>query len=323
MSVAPKKNELGKSPAHEKLRKLLLLVPFVSQHPGVGVDDLARKFGVSREELLADLELLTMVGRPPFQPDDYIDVYVENDKVYVDLDQRFRAPPRLTASEAAALAASAALLKPAAEEALAKALEKLERVIPQTAKQRYLEMGKKLDLSLEGPSGLAPLSSAIVERREVEFEYVSVGKGQMETRVVRPLELFCHRGQWYVSAYCCTREDDRLFRIDRMRQVTVTERTFAPRAGRKHVFSDTAESGMEEVKVRFLPHAAHYQKERFGDQAKLLPDGSLEVSVPGDSERWLTQWVLSFGGDAEVVSPPHMRQAVEKAAQRLFQSSSK
>ena len=37
-----------------------------------------------------------MVGRPPFQPDDFIDLHVENDRVWVDLDQRFSKPPRLT-----------------------------------------------------------------------------------------------------------------------------------------------------------------------------------------------------------------------------------
>ncbi len=93
------------SDVHERLRRLLFVVPYVARHRGVTVDALAKQLGVSREELLRDLELLTMVGRPPFQPDDFIDLHVENDQVWVDLDQRFSKPPRLTGPEAAALAA--------------------------------------------------------------------------------------------------------------------------------------------------------------------------------------------------------------------------
>ena len=87
------------SNVHERLRRLLFLVPYVSKHPGLSVDELARALNVDREDLLEELDLLTCVGRPPFNPDDYIDIYVENDRVYVDLDQRLSAPPRLTVGE--------------------------------------------------------------------------------------------------------------------------------------------------------------------------------------------------------------------------------
>ncbi len=118
------------STVHERLRRLLFLVPYVSKHPGVTVDDLAKALNVKREDLLEELDLLTCVGRPPFNPDDYVDIYVDNDRVYVDLDQRLSRPPRLTADEAAALAASAELLRPAAGDALQSALQKLEKILP-------------------------------------------------------------------------------------------------------------------------------------------------------------------------------------------------
>ena len=50
------------SDVHERLRRLLLVVPYVSRNPGITVDALARALGLSREELLRDLDLLTLVG---------------------------------------------------------------------------------------------------------------------------------------------------------------------------------------------------------------------------------------------------------------------
>ncbi len=297
---------------HERLRRLLFLVPFVSKRPGISVEELARALNVSREHLLEDLDLLTCVGRPPFNPDDYIDIYVENDRVYVDLDQRLSAPPRLTVSEAAALAASAELLRPAAGDALQSAVEKLERVLPHGTRERFREMHRKIDASLEAPQALGPLTRAILERREVTFGYASPGRPS-ESRRVRPQELLSHRGQWYLQSWCLTRQDDRLFRVDRMEGLAITEASFEPREDSRAAVPNPARTDAA-VRVRFSPLVAPYVTERFGADARRLPDGGVEVRVAGDNERWLTQWVLSFGGEAEVLEPASSRAAVARAA---------
>src|SRR6185295_2780516 len=159
------------SDVHERLRRLLLVVPYVSKNPGVSVDELARTLGTTREQLLKELDLLAMVGRPPFQPDDYIDIYVEDGRVYVDLDQRLAKPPRLTASEAVALAAAAEMLRPNEGDALHTALRKLEKVLPETSRARYREMARQIDADPRGSEELVALHRAISQRLEVEFEY--------------------------------------------------------------------------------------------------------------------------------------------------------
>ncbi len=304
---------------HGRLRRLLFLVPYVARNPGLTVDALAKALGITREALLEELDLLTMVGRPPFQPDDFVDIYVEDDKVFVDLDQRFSAPPRLTAAEAVALAAAAELLRPAATDALTKALLKLEKVVPAEARERYRAMARQLDVALEAPTGLASLSQAIVEHREVELDYFTSGRGQTERRRVQPHELFSHRGQWYLQGHCLTRGDVRLFRLDRIKALSLTDTRFeAPAQTRPQTLLPSARGrAAEPVKVRFSPAAAPYLAERFGGEATWLEGGVLEVTVPGDSERWLTQWVLGFGADAWVHSPEWARKAVLQAAETI------
>jgi proteasome accessory factor C len=310
----------GRAPLHERLRRLLFLVPYVSKNPGLPVDDVAAALGISKEALLEELDLLTLVGRPPFQPDDFIDIYVEDNKVYVDLDQRLSAPPRLTAAEGVALAAAAELLRPAGGGALDSALGRLEKVLPQGARARYREMARQLDLAVDAPPGLAQLSQAVVERREVDFDYFTAARGATERRSVQPHELFSHRGQWYLAAHCLSRGDRRLFRLDRIANLTVTERRFdEPQDGpAKHLPQPARARGP--VRVRFSPTTAHYAAERFGGDARWVEGDRLEVTVPGDSERWLTSWVLSFGGEAEVVEPDWAREAVARAARASLDS---
>ena len=304
----------GPTDGHERLRRLLFLVPFVSRTPGRTVDEVAKELGITREALLEELDLLTLVGRPPFQPDDFVDIYVEDDRVYVDLDQRLSAPPRLTAAEGVALAASATLLKPGSGDALRSAVEKLERVLPAHAVARFREMGKRLDVALDAPSGLAPLSQAIVERRTVAFDYVTTNSGQAERRRVQPYELFSHRGQWYLSGFDVARAGDRLFRLDRMGTLEVTTETFVANAGSPRASMPGTSEATARVTVRFEPATAPYIRERFGAEARGLPDGRVEVEVPGDNRRWLTRWVLSFGGDAIVTRPEWAIRSVAEAA---------
>lgn len=303
----------GRTDVYERLRRLLFLVPFVSRNPGLTVDQVAKELGVSRDALLEELDLLTLVGRPPFQPDDFVDIYVEDDRVYVDLDQRLSAPPRLTAAEGVALAAAAALLKPGQSDALRSAIEKLERVLPPHAVARFREMGKRLDVALEAPAGLATLSQAIVEHRVVAFDYLPTSTGQPERRRVQPAELFSHRGQWYLAGFDVGRGGERLFRLDRMGPPEVTAETFVPSPSRRPSIPGAAESN-ERVTVRFEPATAPYVRERFGAEARGLPDGRVEVDVPGDNPRWLTGWVLSFGGDAAVTRPDWAIRSVAEAA---------
>jgi proteasome accessory factor C len=301
----------------ERLKRLLLAVPFVARHPGLTVGEVAQALGVSREQLLEELDLLLLVGRPPFQPDDFVDIYVEDDRVYVELDQRLSAPPRFTAAEGVALAAAAALLAPSGGEALTQALSRLERVLPPQAVERYRAMSRQLDVAVEAPDFLGALSGAVEQRREVELDYFTASRGKTERRRVRPYELFSHRGQWYLSGHCLSRGEPRLFRLDRVAGLEVTLEGFelpSPPPARLRPIP----SREREVRVRFSAPAAPYVRERFGDDAREVGQGEVEVLVPGDSERWLTRWVLSFGGEARVLEPAWAVAAVAQAARAVL-----
>lgn len=307
------------SDPRERLRRLLFLVPYVARHPGVSVQDLARELGVNAADLLQDLDLLTLVGRPPFSPDDYIDVYVENDRVYVALDQRLSRPPRLTAAEAAALAAAARALRPAAESALASALAKIEQALPAAARSDYAGLTGRV--ATDSPAlgdVLGPLSEAASQRREVVLDYYTPSRGSAEKRSVQPHAIFLHRGQWYLSAYCHTRLDERLFRVDRIRRLELTSTTFPPPARTLEVPRTVVPLGGEqEVVVRFSPGSAPWIRERFGEGARALPDGGVEVTLSaGAGNEWLISYVLFFGGDATVVAPEALRRAVAAAARK-------
>jgi proteasome accessory factor C len=303
------------SDPRERLRRLLLLVPYAAREPGVTLTELAQRLGVDRKALLEDLDLLAMVGRPPFSPDDFIDLYVEGDRVRVVLDQRFSRPPRLTAPEAAALWASAQVMRPAAKSALGAAQKKLLAALPASARKSFGGLSSRVGAEASPMDELLePLARAAREMREVELVYLAAGRRAGERRAVRPYAVYLHRGHWYLAGYCLARKGDRLFRVDRISALEVTARRFQER---KDVKPQDGGVAGESALVRFTPAAAPFVRERFPDAAR-TPEGGLEVELSGATPEWLVPYVLSFGGEAQVVRPEGLRQAVLGFARRAL-----
>src|SRR4029078_4671450 len=114
-----------------QLGRLLALIPWLLSRPGVGLAEAAAEFGVSEEQLRADLELAFMCGLPGHLPDDLIDVSLEGDHIVVSNADTIARPLRFAPDETVAwlvgLRSLAALPSPAAHDPLDRVLAKLER----------------------------------------------------------------------------------------------------------------------------------------------------------------------------------------------------
>ena len=56
----------GPRPAQERLRRLLLMLPWLMERGEVAIAEMAAHFSLSESELVADIELAAMCGLPPF-----------------------------------------------------------------------------------------------------------------------------------------------------------------------------------------------------------------------------------------------------------------
>lgn len=313
----------------ERLRRLLLIVPYVVRNPGVRIEELARVMSMSSEALIGELDFLLMVGQPPFAPDDCIDLRVEDGRVYVDLDQAFAKPPRLTAFEALALAAAAQGMAEGDGGAVDRALERIEASLPRALIPLYRDLlGRFAVAKLPGEAQTAALlKEAIARRQEIELEYLSESRGEVTVRPVRPRALRYAQGHWYLSAFCLTREGDRRFRVDRIRSARPTGAHFEPLAVEEGSTPQTGAApapppGPPALRPRLQlsgGSAIRYAVERFGTEAVELLDGDRAVlSLRGPADSWAVSFALSFGGAAELLAPePLRREAARRIARAL------
>jgi proteasome accessory factor C len=307
-----------KSDPRERLRRVLFLVPYAVQHPGIPVKDLARKCGVTEKELLEDLDFLLGVGSPPFAPDDFLDLYVEGDRVFVALHQSFSRPPRFTESEAAALAAAAQAL---GGEGKDRAIKALRDSVPRERRASFDELVGRIYAGSPPArdSVLGKLQRAIAERREVRLRYYTATRDAESDRTVRPWTLAQRLGHWYLYGFDLAREKPLAFRIDRIRDCAVREARFEPpsegQLARARLFSEAAG---EPVRIRLGSLAAAWALSRPGVVlVERTADGAV-VEVAGASEQWATRFALSFGGDAEVIAPAAARRHFQETVQRAL-----
>ncbi len=303
----------------ERLRRVLFLVPYAVRHPGLTVKELARRCGCTEKELLADLDFLLEVGSPPFAPDDFLDLYVEGDRVFVALHQSFSRPPRFTESEAAALAAAVQALGGEGRE---RAVKALRDSVPRDRRASFDELVGRIYAGAPPAreSVLGRLQRAIADRRAVRLHYHSASRDADSERVVHPYTLAQRFGHWYLYGHDPARGKALAFRLDRIRECAVGDERFDPpgdaELARARLFS---EAQGEPARIRLGPLAAAWALARPGVRlVERVEKGGAVVALAGASDEYATRYALSLGGDAEVIAPASARRHFEDAVRRTL-----
>ena len=63
----------GPSPSAERLQRLLAMVPWVAGQDGPTLSEICSRFDITPAQLAADLEVIWLVGLPPYTPDALVD----------------------------------------------------------------------------------------------------------------------------------------------------------------------------------------------------------------------------------------------------------
>jgi proteasome accessory factor C len=302
--------------ASSRLRRVLALVPWIAEHPGAALADIAARFGVSEAELERDLELLPLCGLPPYTPDRLIEVEIVDGHVWIRFAEYFDRPLRFSAEEGLALltAGRALLAVPGSDEhgALATALDKLAGALGAT---------EGLSVEVGEPPHLDALRRAADTRERVEIDYYSFGRNATTSRKIDPRSVFHAFGHWYAAAYCHQAQDERLFRLDRIRAVRPTGEHFDPTPGVEPDFGESVyHPRRDDPRVTLeLDAAATWVVESYpSEEVEERPNGSWRVVLAVSERAWLERLLLELGPAAWVVAPAELQTVGAEAADRLL-----
>ncbi|MGD9755511.1 MAG: helix-turn-helix transcriptional regulator [Acidimicrobiia bacterium] len=306
--------------AGDRVRRLLAIVPWIAAREGPTIAEICARFGLTRSELLADLDVVFMVGLYPFTPDELIDVIIEDDRVFIRLADYFARPLRLTPDQALALVAAGASLAPWGDSdpdsPLVRGLGKVAAVLGIDQ-----ESALEVRLGEAQPELLALLRDAAAEHRRVALRYYSYGRDAQTSRLVDPRRVYADGGQWYLDAYCHTAQGERLFRLDRIEWAEPTGEHFEPRAAAtpaEGVFHPGADD--PRVVLRLEPAAAWLVEHYPTEAVRPLEHGRLKVTLAVSAVAWLERLLVRLGPDATVVraDPPLGVDVGRRAAARIL-----
>lgn len=305
--------------ASERLRRLLVVVPYLVRHPGTAVSDAAELFGTSEADLLADLDLLFVSGLPPYGPGDLIDVDIQDGRIWIGMADYFARPLRMTRSEALAIYVRATALAgvPGLDEAqaLSTALAKLARGLgPDALGELPDRVGAAAGRVVET---LGTLRDAASAHERLRIEYYAASGAETTEREIDPEEVFFAVGNWYVAAWDHLSAQERLFRADRIRSVVATGEPFEPR-GLQGAGRPLYTPGRDDVSVTLrLGPDARWMAEYYetGRQTE-VEGGELEVELSAGRLEWLERLLLRLGTNAQVVAPAELKDRVRELASR-------
>lgn len=168
-----------------------------------------------------------------------------------------------------------------------------------------------INLSSHYKSSLAPkieqIKRAIEDKRLLRFDYF-YPKGESK-RCMEPYLLVFEWANWYVCGYCMDRKDFRMFKLNRMLEVQVTDDTFSGRElppfrkKMEEYFTDEIH-----LKAKFHPEVKWKLIEEYGpDCFRELDTKELFLEMDFTNKDNLISWILGFGDKVEILEPMDLR----------------
>jgi predicted DNA-binding transcriptional regulator YafY len=155
-------------------------------------------------------------------------------------------------------------------------------------------------------------------RRLVRIGYHSRSSNEFSEREIEPYLLRRDQRGWYVEAYDRTKGGRRTFKVSFVRDAELLEQEYEPREEMRDLEQHLG-GEIGTARVLFSPARARYEREGRRDVI-MLRDGSALAAVSYGSLSWLVPEILKNRGEAEVLDPPHVRESVREAADRLLRS---
>jgi predicted DNA-binding transcriptional regulator YafY len=300
------------------------------------VHDIPEDYPKNARTVRRDLEALAAVGSP-------VVTDRHNGQTRWRLMAGFRDIPALgfSATEFMALLLSRNLLKPLEGTEVAgslnSALSKASAALPPQGHEYVRSMEQVFTVGLgphksyrEHRQTIDFISQAIDKRRTVQMRYYSASRDGTGRREVDPYHLWFAGGGLYMIAYCHLRKDVRLFAVEHVRSIALTDHPYQmPLGFNVQEYVQDALNVMRgrriEVELLFSKKAAAWVKDKSwhpSQQAKLLKDGRLKMILKVADNDELIGWILSFGGQVRVAQPEALGQKVREEAKKVLRAGS-
>ncbi len=164
--------------------------------------------------------------------------------------------------------------------------------------------------------------AALIGRQALEIVYCS-SSGEKTRRVILPGKLIFKDKSWYLQAYCKKAEEYRLFKVNRIVEMTVLDERFDSLPDEIPPVEPEAppvETPGIHMWLRFKPAVAFRVYDEFNPaMITKEPGGSLLVSANFPQDHWVVSYLFSFGTDVTILDPAETREQTAEYARAIWE----
>ncbi len=163
------------------------------------------------------------------------------------------------------------------------------------------------------------IKSAILNKQLVQFTYYN-SNGEESKRIVEPLQIWFKDKSWYLISYCRNKEDYRIFKIARIKEIKILQEHFE-REIPKELKEEKYNFNSILLELEISKEMAYRVYDEFeNNEVYKKENGNFIVKVEYPENEWVYGYILSFGEYAKVLNPSYAKNIIKDKLQKTLKN---
>jgi len=295
-----------------KIDRLLGILTILLQNDRVTAPELAERFEVNRRTIGRDIDTLCQAGIPI--------VTYQGIGGGISIAEGFRLDKNvLTTDELSTIIAALKGIGSVADKSnIERTLDKLH-----VNSDAVVSMHEPVIIDLAShykeplTDKIKQIKQAILESRIIEFDYF-YSKGESH-RTIEPHFVIFQWSSWYVFGYCLMRQDWRMFKLTRLWNMEICDKTFIPRPVPPEKKDFNAGFTDHKPLVALFDPSVKYQLiDVYGQNCYIESKDGLLLEIGFTNEENVLSWLLGFGDKVKILEPESIAERIKTIAEKII-----
>lgn len=295
----------------------------------VRAKDIADRFNISIRTVYRDIQTLAEAGVP---------IGSEAGVGYYLIDG-YRLPPVMfSKEEVTAFLTAEKLIEKFTDNSIdlnfKSGMMKIRAILRNTEKELLESIEENIEVIRRKPfldnsgntNGIQLLIESISERKSLNIRYHTFYSNEIKDRNIEPIGIFFSGNYWHTIAFCELRKDYRDFRLDRILNISKTDRIFKKEhpSIKDYLNKISREQNLETIVIRVDKTIAQYLNEQkyyngFVDEQET--EDTVQMTFLTSSPNYFVRWYLMFADKAEIISPESLKMMLSKKLLEINKSN--
>jgi predicted DNA-binding transcriptional regulator YafY len=288
--------------------------------------DIAERFNISLRTVYRDVKTLEEAGIP----------LIGEAGVGYSIMDGYRLPPVMfTKEEATAFLTAEKFIETLTDRSTSahykSAMYKVRAILKTTEKDMLESMDNRIEVlrtvnvpETANTDHIQTILTSVAHKKVLALNYFAQHSQEHTKRYVEPVGIFFMSGYWHLIAYCRLRKDYRDFRVDRIKNLVVTDEYYADEHPelKDYIAQKTKEKVLEAVVVLVDKEIhSHLENQKYysGFISEKSVGDCMEMTFLTESLEGFARWYMMYGERAEIITPDSLRDRVRELTEKLLQ----